>query len=576
MQNANMWWFRLPIALLCVSGAGVVRADMSAGRPALNSATPIAVCKLQSLPDRAVDFMPQPAVSYSLQPLPENSLDNYERTPLRDWRMLSSAGRDDPWLRVMLLGPKRPLVIDLAVFIDGRPFREAREAWIDGLLAAPAKPQPDSLIDGKQGDSKETPTGTKTVAASSKSEDGAPPAEGRETAGNPADPQTDDSIQQDGNRRDAEPFVTARSRTAPTIRERLVDYLSMPGSTAQRDEIRWLIAEWGSGPDVLLLGSSLSWERATVAPLLAYLDGDEDGGLSATEIRATKDMLQRADTNSDDVLDANEIRRVATRPPAMPLASGHSLVVPLDEQTDWDALAATINRLYPGNRFDVDGREDAAKQVMELSADVSVRIDFQTTGNEAQGVSLLALDPRVGEAGKIVSTSPSVITLDLGGDYLEFSAAQPAGVDRQNAEGTQVSVGAVLDGNPLTRLTDRDNDQRLTIRERQELAELLAALDRDGDGDVQPNELPLPIRFAVTLGPHVHELLATPVAAARTIAPLERMPTAPAWFVSMDKNGDHDLSRGEFLGTTEQFRQFDADGNGLLGVAEAIKHSSGQ
>ena len=33
-----------------------------------------------------------------------------------------------------LLGPKRPVVIDLAVFIDGRPFRESREAWIDELL----------------------------------------------------------------------------------------------------------------------------------------------------------------------------------------------------------------------------------------------------------------------------------------------------------------------------------------------------------------------------------------------------------------------------------------------------------
>jgi hypothetical protein len=44
----------------------------------------------------------------------------------------------------------------------------------------------------------------------------------------------------------------------------------------------------------------------------------------------------------------------------------------------------------------------------------------------------------------------------------------------------------------------------------------------------------------------------------------------------MDKNSDRDLSRNEFLGTTEQFRQFDTDADGLLSVAEAVKLSGGQ
>ena len=44
----------------------------------------------------------------------------------------------------------------------------------------------------------------------------------------------------------------------------------------------------------------------------------------------------------------------------------------------------------------------------------------------------------------------------------------------------------------------------------------------------------------------------------------------------MDKNSDSDLSRSEFLGTTEQFKQLDTNGDGLLSVAEALKLKTGK
>src|SRR5262249_18781693 len=155
----------------------------------------------------------------------------------------------------------------------------------------------------------------------------------------------------------------------------------------------------------------------------------------------------------------------------------------------------------------------------------------------------------------------------------EFSAAQGAAADNADVGGTQVAIGAAMDGNPLMRLLDRDNDGRLTTRERQDLSGLLSTLDRNGDGAVGAGEVPMPIRLAGTLGPPVHQLLAAPVGAARAITPRETGPVAPAWFVSMDKNGDHDLSRSEFLGTSEQFKQLDADGDGLVSAAEAAKAS---
>lgn len=45
----------------------------------------------------------------------------------------------------------------------------------------------------------------------------------------------------------------------------------------------------------------------------------------------------------------------------------------------------------------------------------------------------------------------------------------------------------------------------------------------------------------------------------------------PGWFRAMDRNGDRDVSRGEFLGPTSAFEQLDSDDDHLISVAEAAE-----
>ncbi len=107
--------------------------------------------------------------------------------------------------------------------------------------------------------------------------------------------------------------VAAQARRAPDMRERLLAYVSTPGPAVDRRELRWLVAEWGFGPPVVVMDSSLSWQRASVAPLVAYLDRDRSGALEAAEIAGADAQLMQADADANDVVDEQELRRKADR-----------------------------------------------------------------------------------------------------------------------------------------------------------------------------------------------------------------------------------------------------------------------
>jgi hypothetical protein len=506
------------------------------GRPDPRTDEHLAACKLQSLAKPATQPMMAGSQFVAGPAVADDSLANYQRTPLGDWQMTDGVDRADPWLRFLLVGPKRPLVIDVAVYVNGQPYTDGREAWIDDLLsgkpAVPEKVAPAARPLAKPTDEKRG----KSIIATLKSE----------------------------------PMVAVQVRRAPDMRERLQSYLATTGPTVGRQEIRWLIVEWGFGPPVVVMDSSLSWQRAATAPLLAYFDRDRDGALSAAEIAGVDELLHRADVNADDVVEENEIRRQTDAPAVVPFATGHPLVVLLDAATDADALAAVMARLYGLD-------EEHFQQLAHGPAGATLRVGFGGDAKTQAGVELLAVGPELSGTSGAVAKSADVITLDLGAEYVEFSAAQrtPDAKADEHAGATQIAVGAAFDGSPLMRLADHDQDHRLTLRERREIAGLLAAIDRNEDRQIAAAETPIPIRFAVTLGPHVHELLAQPSGAARAIAPREA-PTAPSWFTSMDRNGDGDLSRGEFLGTAEQFGRIDADGDGLVSAREAQKLEAGR
>jgi hypothetical protein len=272
--------------------------------------------------------------------------------------------------------------------------------------------------------------------------------------------------------------------------------------------------------------------------------------------------------------------------------------VPLDETTNWTALATDLKRIYSRatasqmptegmartepsaslkdrmRRGDASLAGDDLQRLADEPADVSIRVDFGTSDDFAKRVSILTIGPELSSVKDAVTATDDVITLNLGVDYIEISAAG-GGDSAIEAAGSQIAVGAAVDGDPLLRTVDRDQDGRLTSRERQALTEQLRSLDKNNDGQASSDEIPIPIRLAITHGPQVHTLLASARLAARMPAAPTKV-AAPDWFVSADLNSDGDLSPNEFIGTPEMFRRFDADGDGRLSAVEAIAAGGGE
>jgi Ca2+-binding EF-hand superfamily protein len=131
----------------------------------------------------------------------------------------------------------------------------------------------------------------------------------------------------------------------------------------------------------------------------------------------------------------------------------------------------------------------------------------------------------------------------------------------QGAYGTQLSLTLRPEGLGMFQTLDTNHDERLGVRELRTAWGRLREFDRDGDGFV--TKLEFPQQFAVQVSPDSR------VASPEAVIPAGEGQRGPLWFRKMDRNGDGDVSRVEWLGAREDFDRMDTDRDGLVSAAEA-------
>ncbi len=529
-----------------VAGGGGGQHTATGGEADGGDVEPLARCAVQPVIVSDGKAMRSPLAAGSGLAPSNGVAANYRRSRSGDWDVPADVDRNDPRVRVLLATPGGPMIVELLVSVDGRSFRATREEWIDAALAA-AEPAADTEVEPSQ-----------SVTETGDAEDADEPSE-------PAG-------------------VSAETHEQSGAQRRLRRYVRHSRIDVERDEARWLLAQWVPGPALLQLREDFAAERASFAPLWAMLDENGDRQLSQEEIGSATARLRARDDNEDDWVDLAEL--TAGRPAVVRAWRPPSLGTVLSDATDWNRMRHQWAGLYGPE----SGRSasplllrilgdlgvapvaslsaDHLKRLTEVPADVVVRVDLGTNDGTETGVAVMQLSEPLRSVEETPATSEQAIVLRGEGCVIELAAAQPPwDNDAANGGNGQISVGTVQDGSPLLRMVDADGDRRLSLREIESIPAMLDGLDANGDDDVSAGEVPIPIRLMVTLGPHAHDMLKSPSASAFVARPTKV--TAPDWFAGMDDNSDGDLTAAEFLGTRKQFDQLDRDGNGRISAGEA-------
>jgi len=335
--------------------------------------------------------------------------------------------------------------------------------------------------------------------------------------------------------------------------------------------------------------------------LLRHYDKNRDGKLTPGEGGLDRGLFAELDANRDGTLTARELEAFFRRPPDLVFLARVGQVGGMVGS----ALSSMGLRLGQKGRTEVYNPTrramPMAKKVRTVDPDTlgfdlgDSRISLQASqgnyGGRFNGSKQFYLNEFDAIAKKgIVERKQAAENQQRPYLFQIFTQADKNGDDKLERKELSEWLDLVGEGNgcfvtlqvndvgrSLFNLMDVNADGQLSIRELRGAWEKMQPLCQAGKGLTQA-DLPRTLRISMGLGNSSFRAVPTPVFGGPMAAPRMARTTGnvPEWFTKMDLNRDGDVSPREWLGTEEEFRKIDTDGDGLLSAEEARQHEARQ
>ena len=318
--------------------------------------------------------------------------------------------------------------------------------------------------------------------------------------------------------------------------------------------------------------------------------GAAEGGLTRKEIGFDEATFAALDVNKDGTLDESELLWFVTRKPDVEfvvrlgkMQAGESLVaLPSDKA----APLAGQAKLTHGHalldlgktRVELRGGTEGYQADSYFGGIIRQQVvaQFKQVDKANNGY----LDETMVKGNRFFGSLFKAIDKDGDGKITEQEfVAYLDWLDGLRTRARNACVTLVLadQSRGLFDLLDTDRDGRLSVRELRGAVKLLDQFDVDKKGYITKDDLPKSYALTIRRGPASQGALGG-IAALYSIGDKSDAPReatrGPLWFRKMDRNADGDVSRREFLGTDEQFRAIDTDGDGLISVEEAERYEA--
>jgi Ca2+-binding EF-hand superfamily protein len=530
----------------------------------------------------------------------------------------------DPGRHLIFLAEQRPIFVRLRVRSHGRPFEAS---WLDSVrtLHASLDRNGDGTLTTKEADTKvisavvrlATATATSPAALPSPEELDVHPKDGTISVDELAEGlrsilgpfrlqvarlaigRTDALFDQLDRDKDGELTRPELAAIAGSLRPLDLDDNEMisadelepfnsPAFTVQMEDSYERSGRFSTLPPVVELFASESSLRPARLLLKKYDKGRgdvparPDNKLSPAEFAIDPDAFASADTNGDDALDTDELRKLIAR---APVDLTLDVTLPAEASEEGTARVEAGGVLPKGTKVRRLAEGDVEFAIGQVRLDVHVE-DGNAAADEAR--HFLQRQFKAADANKdgyldgkelAKFNSPQsplaglseVIDRDADGKiYLKELLA--FGDRQQAAARSRLVVTTADQGRAIFGILDLDRDRRLGAREVKRTVDRVMSWDRDGDGRVSPDEIPYHFQVTVArsgLPGLTGEGAAIPVPRSPSRARAAGPAAGPDWFQKMDRNHDGDVSRREFLGPRDQFDRLDRDKDGLIDPDEA-------